>query len=544
VIGVWRLVVFLFVASVARADDAPDEAPLQPPLMTPSPWKELRVRLDGYLRVRAGVWNDLDLSRGPSPSTGEPIFPTPAAGGDHTLAAMDMRMRLEPTIEVGQAVRIHARFDLLDNIGFGSTPDVLPSTTNFAFASRSAEPPSSGWNALRDSMRVKRAWGEVTLPFGVLSAGRMGAQVNWGTGFFVNNGDCISCDFGDAGDRIALSVPLFGHWITALYELSASGPQVVPTGAGSSRQPIDVERRAHVHSAALTFARFDSPEAQRRRLRAGRTLVQYGLLASYRRQELDAPGWTQPGGFARTFGPNDFVRRDLQSFAADLWLLVHRGGFRAELEAATVIGRIGDASNTPGVALRAPVTSTQWGGVASLSYTLARFPLRLRAEVGVASGDDAPGFGVRVAPGQLTAQKGDHDGPQLRPPADQTLDNFRFHPDYRVDLILWRRIVGQVTDAVYVKPSLRLGPFGPGNHQITFDASLIDSHALFATTPPGQDKNLGVEIDLAARYRYEPAFEVAVTYGLFAPLDGFRNVELSLDAKPAQALEIILMYRI
>ena len=99
-----------------------------------------------------------------------------------------------------------------------------------------------------------------------------------------------------AGDRIALTVPLLGHYISALYELSASGPYAVPAA-----QPIDLERRAQVNTAALSFVRVDSVEAQRRKLRAGRTLVNYGILASYRRQDLDAPAWTQPGGLVRSY---------------------------------------------------------------------------------------------------------------------------------------------------------------------------------------------------------------------------------------------------
>jgi uncharacterized protein (TIGR04551 family) len=271
--------------------------------------------------------------------------------------------------------------------------------------------------------------------------------------------------------------------------------------------------------------------------------LQYGLIGSYRYQDLDAPGWTASAGVARPYGPNDFVKRGLAAFAGDLWLLVHRGGLRAELEVATVIAQIDDASNTPGVALRQPITATQWGGVASLSYSF-RLPLRLRVEVGVASGDDAPGFGVRWPPGQLTTQKGDLDGPQVRPPADTTLDNFRFHPDYRVDLILWRRIVGQVSDAVYVKPSLRAGPFGSAWHHLSVEASLIDSSAIYATTPPGQANHLGVEVDLAAQYRYEHGFEIDLAYGLLLPGAGFRNLQLGLEPQPAQALELILGYRI
>jgi len=525
-------------AAHARAtEEAPDEVPLRSLSVTPSPWHDFKLTLGGYLRVRGDVWNDLDLSRGPTPSTGQPIFPTPAAGGnDHTITSADMRVRLEPTLEVGQAVRVHMRIDVLDNVGFGSTPDVLPSYSSYALATQNAVSPEGGFNALHDAIRVKQAWGEVTLPFGVLTAGRMGALVSWGTGFFVNNGDCLGCDFGDSGDRIALTVPILGHYVTALYELSASGPYVIPAA-----QPIDLDRRAQVNTAALAITRLDSVEAQRRKLRAGRALFNYGILASYRRQDLDAPAWTQPGGLVRAYGPSDFVARNLQSFAGDAWLMFHVGGFRAELEFATVIGRIGDATNAPGVSFRAPVTATQLGGVASLSYAF-HWPLRLRVEAGFASGDDAPGFGINGA--VLLPRKGDLDGGQIHPPNDMTIDNFRFHPDYHVDLILWRRIVGAVTDGVYFRPSVYLGPFGSPNHHVSFELAFIESNALEATTPPGQATHLGEEIDLSMRYRYEAAFEVGIQYGVFVPGAGFRNLDLNLEPQPAQALEVVLAYRL
>jgi uncharacterized protein (TIGR04551 family) len=523
----------------ASADDAADELPLHSMGLTPSPWKDFRLTLDGYYRVRGDVFNDFDLSRGPTPTTGLPVFPVAAAGGgDHTLSALDMRLRLEPTLEVGQAVRIHLRVDVLDDLGWGSTPDVLPSFNAETGAALSQLPPATGVNALRDSIRVKQAWGEVTLPFGTLAAGRMGGLISWGTGFFINNGDCIGCDNGDTGDRVALTVPVLNHYVTALYELSASGPYIqTPTG-----QPIDLDRRAQVHTVALSVARLDSGEAQRRKLRSGRTLLQYGVLASYRGQQLDAPAWTQPGGLVRSYGPGDFVRRDLQSFGADLWVLVHHHGFRAELEAATVIGQIGDATNMPGVSFRAPVTSTQFGGVTSLSYQF-HWPVRLRFEVGFASGTEGA-YGFGIPNGQLTAQKGDLFGPQISPPGQMSIDNFRFSPDYHVDLILWRRIIGQVTGGVYIKPTVRLGPFGTAFHHFTLDTSLVESQSVYVTTPPGQDRQLGVEMDLMARYRYEAGFEVDLGYGLLFPGAGFRNLTLMLDPQPAQTLELILAYRI
>ena len=47
---------------------------------------------------------------------------------------------------------------------------------------------------------------------------------------------------------------------------------------------------------------------------------------------------------------------------------------------------------------------------------------------------------------------GQFDGPQANLPRDRTVDNFRFHPDYHIDQILFREIIGTITDAIYIRP--------------------------------------------------------------------------------------------
>ena len=113
-----------------------------------------------------------------------------------------------------------------------------------------------------------------------------------------------------------------------------------------------------------------------------------------------------------------------------------------------------------------------------------------------------------------------------------------------MDLILWRRIVGQVSDAIYVKPSVRLGPFGSAYHNLTAEASLVESNAIFAVTAPGQANFLGSELDVTVRYRYEPGFELDLAWGLLLPGDGFRNLALGLSPQAAQTLELIAAYRL
>ena len=55
---------------------------------------------------------------------------------------------------------------------------------------------------------MKRAYGEVSTPVGILRFGRMGSQ--WGLGMLHNDGNCLDCDFGDNVYRIQFVTETFG----------------------------------------------------------------------------------------------------------------------------------------------------------------------------------------------------------------------------------------------------------------------------------------------------------------------------------------------
>ena len=64
-----------------------------------------------------------------------------------------------------------------------------------------SHPPEALRNGLRDSIRVRRAWAEVTnRGLGQLRFGRMGSH--WGLGMLANSGDGIDSDFSNDVDRI------------------------------------------------------------------------------------------------------------------------------------------------------------------------------------------------------------------------------------------------------------------------------------------------------------------------------------------------------
>ncbi|MFH2009408.1 MAG: TIGR04551 family protein [bacterium] len=518
--------------SSARAQLAPPSPGMEALEKRP----DTTLSLKGYLRVRGDVFYNLDLDRGPTPY-GSHLFPLPASNPkSQVLQSADMRVRLEPAWRLTRSVRVVMQVDLLDNVVLGSTPAGLPRDrwTPMSGATLSQSSPESGKNSWNDAVIIRRAWGEVLLPFGVLAVGRQGALMNWGTGFFINAGNDLDHDRSDSADRIVFATSLADHLWMFAFEWSASGP--TSAGAWPADQPFDQDGRDDVRTFAFGFARWHSGAGVRRRVSARVPSVNYGLIASYRRQELDVPGYYAPSGLEGFYDRSAVVQRDLHTVSADLWFRVVHRSFRLEFEAAVVWGRIGDASPDPGISMRQAITSLQYGGVLQVAWAPGGGGVSLGLELGLASGDPQPGFGVRSPLDQTQAVPGDLDGPQFRLPQDAKVDNFRFHPNYHVDLILFRRIIGTVSDALYLRPWVRW----QSRWGLSLELVAISSFAMRQETPPGGERPLGVEIDLGARYRFDRGFVVRLGFGTLFPLAGLDNVALGLRAKPAVTLHAVM----
>ena len=494
-----------------------------------------RIFIHGYYRLRSNIFHNFDLGRGPTPSTKQTIFPKSPSGAS-TLYSSDMRFRTEITFEIARSVRVITRIDALDNLVLGSTPMGFPRDSQIPMiaATQGQTPPSAGFNSVTDSIRIKRAYGEVLLPIGYVMAGRMGALAPWGLGMLVQGGNRLDADNGDAADRITLVLPAVGHLWMVAYELSASGPVV----ALPNQAPVDQEPHDGVRSWGFAVARYDSPEGVERKLRAGWSVLNYGLIASYRYQDLDAPNTYINLPDQKPIQRGDLIDRGAWSLIFDFWFLFRRPWLRIELEAVYAKAEIRNGSLIPGVNLTKPVTSDQFGGVLQVAVSPLNSRWGFGLEFGLASGDSAPGFGVRAPNNQVRTVKGDMDGPQLNYPKDTASNNLRFHPDYRVDQIFWRRIVGQVTDAIYVKAA--------GHFDLTprtrLWTSVIYSRAMEASTPPGGVADLGVEWDTGIRYEYDPGFEFRLVFGAFFPFAGLHNPALTLNATSAFSVSTVLGY--
>lgn len=500
--------------------DAPGVTPIADPPRDTAGDADQRVRVSGFLRSRGDWGHNWDLGRGPTPSL-RALWPTPytTGSGANTQTNADMRLRLDVAIEVGWGVSVRARLHALDNLRWGSTPegDFAGGVVN----QRSPDRP----------LDLRQLYGQVLLPFGVLSVGRMGALVDWGTGFFLNAGNGLDDDWGDVGDRIAFTTPLAGLLWTGMYEVSAPGP-----GSDVLRPEIrpsfDLDPRDDVSTVALAVSRWDLPATRQRRLAARRTTFNFGLVGSHRWQSYDLPAGVEPSMV-------NAIVRDLSAWVADLWLRLDVGPFTLEAEGAYVGFSIRNPSLDPGVRVDITLTGRQFGGLARVDYRGGdRFFARL--EAGVASGDDRPGFGAR--PGASPARPGDLDGLQFdlaRTPRDTTVDNFRFHPNYRVDLILWRRILGTVTDAVYLRPMVRyrVAPM------LTLEGAVIASFAMEPNSTPAGKSPLGVELNVGAMYEQEHGFFARLDYGLLLPLAGLANLPARLDPTVAHALHLVMAWR-
>ncbi len=516
------------------------------------------IELEGGFRVRSDFFHRCDLgtfipNAGPGTSNCPPpigYFNPPGVaadnGGDavaspsrpHSIFSTNMRLRLQPTLNVSEDIRIKSTIDVLDNLVLGSTPNYMaryaggPSPTYpIALTSLSQNEPLVGINSFYGSLAVKRLWGELTLPFGELRFGRM--PFNFGMGMLYNSGNQIDDDYGDTIDGLLLATRVFGHYLIPGYSIALSGPHArgggsgiggdhgIPYFPGELGQRMDLDPTDNIHTFLLTFAKKDSDEEIKTRLSEGDVVINYGVLASYRFQINDSQYATVSNANGAKLREN-LVARNAHLGIGSLWASLYWNTFQIEVEAAGTLGRIG---RTTGDAFRwadnkaHPLWLLQGGAALRSRYGLFNDRLGIGFDTGIASGGKNPGFGLR--PGlNPNAKDGAFDGPQFGPPSNTEFDtHFRFNPDYHVDLLLFREILGTVTNALYLRPHV--------GYDITDSlgvrGDLIASFATSAKGTPGGSNLLGVELDASAFYRTDDGFFCMLQYGVLVPLAGLNH---------------------
>ncbi|HEY6034509.1 MAG TPA: TIGR04551 family protein [Kofleriaceae bacterium] len=487
------------------------------PRLYAAPREHVEFVAHGSLRVREAALYNLDLDRGLD-ATGKPLFPVPLGGGQE-LTSGDLRARTDLAMYApGVGVAVKARIDWLDNVALGGEPDLAGGA------------PATSGGQRPTTVVIKRAWGEALTPAGTLAVGRMGAH--FGLGIAANGGDCEDCDHGDSADRAAFVSPLFGHLLAIAYDITSSGPFTQSKDGG---RPINLEPSDAVAGPTLAILKVHSPAALARRAAAGMTSVEYAVYLTHRTQDRDVPASYLPTAApVTTYTSNDLTARGFSATGTGGWFRISSDRFRLEAELAYLSANLAQPSLIPGAAITEPVTSSQLGLAVESDLNLG--PGRLGFDLGYASGDSAPGFGAFPQPGQTATIPGQFDGPQANLPGDHTVDNFRFHPDYHIDQILFREIIGTITDAFYIRPHARITLAEVGRGHLEAGAALIASWAVEATSTPSGKSALGIELDPELRYASRDGFALTLDYGVLAPGAAFDNT--NLKAQPAQSFRV------
>ncbi|RYE78564.1 MAG: TIGR04551 family protein, partial [Myxococcales bacterium] len=464
-----------------------------------------------------------------------------------TLSSANMRLRLNPEIHVSDNLRVLTQVDLLDNLVLGSTPNTYYVQGNGkvgpaspyaprSFFANTTEPPTAGRNGLVNSIAVKRAWGEYSTPLGMV---RFGRQPNhWGIGMLHNSGDGHDSDWQSSVDRI-----MFMTGIKSL-DLYFAGMWDFPS-EGSTRyqayelqgQPYDAAQLDDVSQYGLMIMRRRNPDLVRQDLAEGKVVINGGIYTLLRRQTFanDASSLESLNRADNTPGATQeqlqagLVRRNAWSVVPDAWLQIRYRKFRFELEAATVQGSIDSLATDPTTSTTSATSANQ--NVKLRQYMLAtqseframEDKLNIQFHFGWTSGDPDLTGADALAPktGGLYNQGG-----------SRTLSMASFHPDYRVDLILFRNIMTRVQGAYYFKPQVNYDFTRSLNGQkIGGGAGIIWSRASEFVQTPGHQRDLGVELDFQLYYQSKDGslnddpdrmggFYTSLQYGVLFPLGG------------------------
>lgn len=468
-----------------------------------------------------------------------------------TIEAANMRLRLEPTLNVYEDIKIHSQIDVFDNLILGSTPDALPfnPVSPVSILSQSASPPSDGFNTVwGDALRVKRLWGEVTLPFGML---RFGRQPNhFGMGIMANDGSGLDADFGDNVDRVQFAVKLGDFYIMPSYDWLASGPTSAvrfdPVG-----QPFDRGERDDAEQWTLILSKTDSEEVVEQKLHNDKVVWHAGLYTGYRSQSLDAANFFREGSVETQATDSEIVVREAELFLGSAWAKLQWRKLTVEAEYALMVGSLENRDDFRGNEVfdeaRENLNLNQHGAAVRASYKLLKDKLSLEFLMAVASGDNAPGWGVRPFSGTSESQNrfgSVWDGNQA-PGNDDDITNYRFNPAFVFDMILWRQLVGTLTDGLVFRPSVQYD----FSNEFGVRLDVIYSRALFGeSTPSGSflgvpdaaqtsqvllarspDQNLGLEFDTKVFYNSDNGFHFWLEQAFFIPFDGLDRVIPSTD---------------
>ena len=211
----------------------------------------------------------------------------------------------------------------------------------------------------------------------------------------------------------------------------------------------------------------------------------------------------------------EFAPRGAQAMIPDVWLRwqwepAFRQRLRLEFEGVAILGKIDHVMQgaDPGDEL---VSRDIEQFAAAIEFDYVNMALATGFNAGFASGrspqsDAAPGFGVI----DQNVPNDDED----------VLTAFKFDRNYTIDMIMFREIIGTVTNAMYFAPFVQYDLFAKQDDVIGLRLDVITAMAANSRTTPSGESWYGIETDMSLYYR-EPRYGADLSFGLYMPGGAF-----------------------
>jgi uncharacterized protein (TIGR04551 family) len=519
----------------------------------------------GSFRFRSELLLGGDLGNGSSPVP-EPLGASTGVDEDaSTLTWASVRLRYEPSIHVGPAISVHLGLDALDNVIMGSTHEGAGGDLSLGLLGDSQASPSSGRNGWRDALAVRQAFARwFAIDTIELKAGRM--VDHFGLGILRNGGLCEDCDFGTVVDRVSLGLGISGFQIEAAWEFTAVGV--------TSDLAFESERQAGGQAKDLGL----SDDVTTYMLKAGQYPVSLAEKAARAVLLDEERGWAVDWAVFALFTDQDrssleptvdnsvecgasetlgngmpvssyactrLVRRDAFFLRPGLWLRAEKRPsmfetIRFEIEASALLGSIAHPQRLFEDDAQEAKDFSGFGMAAELEWK--RDATTYGLDFGFATGDDGPYVGVLDG---NNAVDPDDDGYANNDAIrnNRTITSFHFNRDYRLDLILFRQILGAVTNAVYFKPYISHELLRTETSTIYARLDALYAMAMRPSGTPGGGDHWGLEFDGRFGIDTVSGFTASLALGVLLPLDALNDPLTGDSPDPAFAMRGLFGWR-
>ncbi len=564
---------FLALAPVARAETAPSpasaaavpaapiaaQAPLQNadtdirilPLVTLSNAGAFRLRVNAFFQPELG------LPAASAEAAADPCLPASSTANDRLQSLRDertavvsanLRLRWEPTLRVAEIVTVHAVVDALDNLVLGQAPTTDAVAAPLSVFSRSQRSPNL-LSVFRGSLRIKAAWAELNL-FDIvhLAGGRM--PEHFGLGIVRNGGRDPDSDFGDWVDGVYGKINLGITWLR--FGLEFPGEGVTSDGPyGYYVSPYDLDQSDDAYRWVFGVDTTPSRPAEfdrRAKLLAGfQPVWDWGFYNAITQQKVSSEVLADSASEAGTqvdvneLGYDDLtlVPRDAFFWTPSLWGKVQYKPradmtLRVEAELAMTYGWV-DQVQSSMEETKSRKEFLSFGGALEAQLDFGQNQVKFLG--GAASGGNTLGaWGILDQHTLAPPSSACYDLQHASVYRTKNIHHFVFNRDYRIDSILFREVIGSVTNAFYFKPSYDRIFLDSGDWKVGGGLSLMAAFASIPEGTPGGRRPLGVEAGLDLWAKWGRYMSLRLDGAVLFPLSGLDDPAIEGSPQTAGAI--------